>query len=204
MLRTYTPTAYPPVVIRTRPVLDMTVERFIEFCRINRDLRMERSKKGDLIMMSPAGGETSRRNARINYELQAWADTNQEGIIFDSSGGFILPNGAIRSPDAAWVRRTRLELLTPEEKQKFLPLCPDFVIELRSPSDRLVDLQAKMEEYAENGAQLGWLIDPVERQVLVYRPQQPVQQLLNPFEMSGDPELPGFTLRMEEIWEPGF
>ena len=204
MLRTYTPTAYPPVVIRTWPVLDMTVERFIEFCRINRDLRVERSKKGDLIMMSPVGGETGSRNLAIGSLLFMWTQHNTEGVAFDSSTGFILPNRAIRSPDAAWVRRTRLELLTPEEKQKFLPLCPDFVIELRSPSDRLVDLQAKMEEYAENGAQLGWLIDPVERQVLVYRPQQPVQQLLNPFEMSGDPELPGFTLRMEEIWEPGF
>ena len=202
MLRTFTP--IPPMVVRTRPVFDVTVEHFIEICQDNPDLRVERSKKGDLIVMSPAGGETSHRNAQINYALQAWANTNQEGIIFDSSGGFILPNGAIRSPDAAWVRRVRLELLSPEEKQKFLPLCPDFVIELRSPSDRLIDLQEKMEEYAENGAQLGWLIDPVERQVLVYRPKESVQQLLNPFEMSGDPELPGFALRMEKIWEPGF
>lgn len=153
--------------------------------------------------MSPTGAETSHRNAKINFRLQAWSDTNQEGVVFDSLS-FILPNNAIRSPYAAWVRRFRLESLTPEEKQKFLPLCPDFVIELRSPSDRLVDLQEKMEEYIENGAQLGWLVDPVGRQVLVYRLQQPVRQLLNPFEMSGDPELEGFALRMEEIWQPGF
>jgi Uma2 family endonuclease len=204
MLRTLTSTPYPPMVVKTGTALDMTVERFIEICQINPDLRMERSKQGDLIMMSPVGGETGQRNARLVIAFGVWSQQDNDGFVFDSSTGFILPNGAIRSPDVAWVRRSRLESLTPEEKQKFLPLCPDFVIELRSPSDRLVDLQEKMEEYAENGAQLGWLIDPVERQVLVYRPQQAVQQLLNPFEMSGDPELAGFALRMEEIWQPGF
>lgn len=155
-------------------------------------------------MMSPAGGEIGNRNALLTMMLGNWTRQNGEGIAFDSSTGFILPNGATLSPDVAWVRRSRLAQLTPAQKQKFLPLCPDFVAELRSPTDRLVDLQAKMEEYRQNGARLGWLIDPIERQVFVYRPQQEIVHLQEPACIVGDPELPGFTLELQEIWKPGF
>jgi Uma2 family endonuclease len=136
--------------------------------------------------------------------LDAWAENDGSGIGFDSNGGFILPNGAMRSPDAAWVRRERLANLTAEQKQRFLPLCPDFVIELRSPSDPLSTIQAKMREYTENGARLGWLIDPEERKVHVYKPNEPVEVLGNPDKLSGEPALPGFVLGLKPIWEPGF
>ncbi len=123
-------------------------------------------------------------------------------MAFDSSGGFLLPNGAMRAPDAAWVRRSRLAKLTRDEKRGFLPLCPDFVVELRSESDRLDALQAKMDEYIANGAQLGWLIDPIEQVVYIYRPQQPIQRLVHPAVISGDPVLSGFTLNLTGLWEP--
>ena len=193
-----------PLMVRTRPVLQLTDEDFFELCQQNPELRLERTSKGEIVVMSPTGGETSYRNARLLYQLQAWAEKDGRGVVFDSSGGFALPNGAIRSPDAAWVLRSRLAHLTPEQKQRFLPLCPDFVAELRPPSDRLEDLQAKMEEYRENGARLGWLIDPVERQGFVYRPGQSPEHHLHPNQISGDPELPGFVLDLERIWEPGF
>ncbi len=183
---------------------EMTDDEFFEFCQLNPDLRIERTAEGEIIMMSPAGGETANRNAALTAFLFMWARQNGEGVAFDSSGGFILPGGATLAPDAAWVRRFRLQKLTSDQKQKFLPLCPDFVIELRSPSDRLKDVQAKMKEYRENGARLGWLIDPIERQVFIYRPGQEVVHVQNPTQIAGDPELPGFTLELAEIWEPGF
>jgi len=194
----------PPLVIRPRSDIKMTDDEFFEFCQLNPDLRIERTAEGEIIMMSPAGGETGNRNAYLTMMLGNWTRRNGEGIAFDSSTGFILPNGATLSPDVAWVRRSRLAWLTPEQKRKFPPLCPDFVIELRSPTDRLVDLQAKMEEYRQNGAWLGWLIDPMERQVFVYRPRQETVHLQEPSRIAGDPELPGFMLDLGEIWEPGF
>lgn len=150
--------------------------------------------------MPPAGGETGEQNAEITIQLGLWAKRDGEGTTFDSSTGFRLPNGAVRSPDAAWVRRSRLNTLSPEQRKKFLPLCPDFVIELRSPTDSLNALQEKMREYLDNGAQLGWLIDPEQRRVYVYRPQAPVQTLDNPETISGDPTLTGFVLDLREIW----
>jgi Uma2 family endonuclease len=195
-------TEYHPVVLHTHPALDMDEEQFFEFCQQNKDLRMERTAKGDLEVMPPTGWETGNRNAWIVAQLASWAVQDDTGAATDSSGGYRLPNGAVRAPDAAWVRRERLAELTPEQKQKFLPLCPDFVIELRSPTDSLAIIQAKMQEYGENGARLGWLIDPEERKVHVYRPGETPHLLENPVEVSGDPVLPGFTLDLRRIWEP--
>jgi len=176
-------------------------EELFRLCVRNPELRIERSAEGDLIVMTPAGWESGRRNAEIVYALTGWAKADGSGVVADSSTGFLLPNGAMRAPDAAWVQRSRLAGIPPEQKQRFLPLCPDFVIEPRSPSDALADLRAKMEEYRASGARLGWLIDPEERRVHVYRPNRPVEVLDGATEVSGDPELPGFVLELEPIWE---
>ena len=192
------------MVLHTRPALEMDEEQFFEFCRINRDWRIERTAEGDLEIMLPTGGETSSRNFNLVLQLGAWAERDGGGIGFDSNGDFILPNGATRSPDASWVRRGRLANLTVEQKQKFLPLCPDFVIELRPPSDPLPSLEAKMCEYMENGARLGWLLDPEERRVYVYQPAEDPRILDKQQKVSGDPVLQGFVLGLRPIWEPGF
>ena len=193
-----------PVVLQTCPAFEMSDEQFYEFCQQNRDWRIERTAEGELIIMPPAGGETGNQNARLNAFFTLWALNDGTGEPFDSSTGFVLPNGATRSPDAAWVKRSRLAALTPKQKKKFLPLCPDFVIELRSPSDTLKTVQEKMQEYLANGAQLGWLIDPSERRVYVYRPGIAVECLDNPANISGDPELSGFVLDLTHIWEASF
>ncbi|MCI0395526.1 MAG: Uma2 family endonuclease [Chloroflexi bacterium] len=203
-MRTELQAGEPPLVLRMEPVIQMTDDEFFAFCQINRDLRIERTAGGEIIVMAPASSETGRRNAKLIISLGNWAEDDGTGIVFDSSAGFILPNGATRAPDASWVRRSRLVQLTPRQKKQFLPLCPDFVVELRSPSDRLQDVQAKMDEYMANGAQLGWLIDPVRRRVYVYRPDTPMTHLQNPATISGEPLLPGFILDLEEIWQPGF
>ena len=195
---------YPPVVLRTRPALEMDEEQFFELCQINRDWRIERTAEGDLEIMPPTGGETSDRNSEINMQLRQWAKRDGTGVAFDSNGGFVLPNGATRSPDACWVRRERLANLTAEQKGRFPPLCPDFVVELRSPSDGLEGLQGKMREYMENGARLGWLIDPEERRAYVYEPGNEVRVSEDPDEVSGGTVLPGFVLDLRPIWAPGF
>jgi Uma2 family endonuclease len=189
-----------PVVLQTRPVLNMDDEQFFEFCQLNRDWRIERTAAGELIIMPPTGWKTGNYNLRVGAALLTWADQDGAGVAIDSSTGFQLPNGATRSPDAAWVRRARLAALTEQQKEKFLPLCPDFVVELRSPSDALATLQDKMQEYLDNGAQLGFLIDPLERRVYVYRPGATVQCLDDPATISGDPELPGFVLDLRSLW----
>lgn len=194
----------PPLVLHTRPAIDMSPEQFYEFCLINREWRIERTAEGDLRIMAPAGGGTGSRNAIITSMLTTWALQDGTGVAFDSSTGFTLPNGATRSPDAAWVQRAHLAVLTAEQKEKFLPLCPDFVIELRSPSDDLGSVQEKMQEYLDNGMQLGWLIDPSTRQVYVYRSSAAVDRVDDPSHMSGDPELLGFVLETTHIWEPPF
>jgi Uma2 family endonuclease len=191
---------HPPLIVHLRPVLNLTDDQLYEFSQINRDLRIERNAQGELIIMPPTGGSTSQRNAEIIIQLGSWAKSNGEGATFDSSGGFRLNNGAVRSPDAAWVKRSRLSALTTEERQKFLPLCPEFVIELRSPTDSLDVLREKMQEYVDNGAQLAWLIDPEQKRVYVYRPGEPVQALEHPEKISGQPLLSGFELDLREIW----
>ncbi|GAB4282561.1 MAG: Uma2 family endonuclease [Oscillatoriaceae cyanobacterium] len=180
--------------------IELTDEQFWQLCHNNRDLRFERTHRGELIIMPPTGGETSNRNSEITYQLQAWNRQNKLGKVFESSGGFKLPNGADRSPDASWVSQEKWDALTPEQKTKFPPLCPDFVIELRSPTDSLKTLQDKMQEYLENGAQLGWLIDPQTRTITIYRPQQPPEILTNPTTISGENILPQLTLDCQPIW----
>ena len=187
------------VLLRLPPDLHLTDDQFYEFCRLNRELRIERTAQGGLVIMAPAGGDSSDKNAEITMQLRLWAKRDGTGGTFDSSGGFLLPNGATRSPDASWVNHDRLAALTAEERAKFLPLCPDFVIELRSPTDGLSALQDKMREYMENGAQLGWLIDLLGGQVFVYRPGAPVERLKEPESVSADPVLPGFRLELGEI-----
>ena len=204
MLTIATTPEMPSLVMHAYVEAEMTADEFFEFCQLNRDFRIERTAEGEIIMRSPAGGETGNRNAALTAALFVWAKQHGRGVAFDSSTGFILPNGAMRAPDAAWVDRSRLQQLTSEQKRKFLPLCPDFVIELLSPTDRLQGMQTKMEEYREHGVQLGWLIDPSERQVFIYRPRHEVVLLPNPARIMGDPELAGFTLDLTEIWEPDF
>lgn len=193
-----------PLVLRTRPAIDLNDDQFAAFCQQNRELQIEQSAQGDWVIMAPTGGETGYRNVKIIRYLDVWADQDGTGIAFDSSTGFTLPNGARRSPDASWVLRSRLAALTPEQKQRFLPLCPDFVVELRSPSDNLGAIQAKMDEYLANGARLGWLIDAAERRVHVYRPEWDPEILEAPARLSGDPALPGFVLDLPPIWQPDF
>ncbi|CAN5746364.1 Uma2 family endonuclease [soil metagenome] len=204
MTETKIRTEIPPMVLHTRPALEMDEEQFFEFCRINQDWRIERTAEGDLEIMPPTGRETSNRNANLTMQVGIWTRRDGTGVTFDSNGGFILPNGAMRSTDASWVRRGRLTNLTVEQKQRFLPLCPDFVIELRSPSDPLPPLEAKMREYLENGARLGWLLDPEERKAHVYRSEEDARILENQQKVSGDPILQGFVLDLRPIWQPGF
>jgi len=179
--------------------IDLSDEQYFQMCQKNRDLKFERTAKGVLLIMPPTGGETSNRNGRLNQQVFNWADTNELGIAFDSNGGFKLPNGADRSPDASWVSIERWNTLTPEQREKFIPLCPDFVVELRSPSDSLTELREKMQEYIANGARLGWLIDRKNKRVEIYRPNQQVEILENPATLSGEDVLPGFVLDIAPI-----
>ncbi|MEK6286377.1 MAG: Uma2 family endonuclease [Acidobacteriota bacterium] len=190
------------LTLHLSPAVELTDQQFFELCQLNSDLRLERTAEGDIVVMPPAGGETSNRNLGISVQLYNWTKRDGTGTAFESSAGFKLPNGADRSPDAAWVSHERLAQLTPEEKRKFIPLCPDFVIELLSPSDSLAATKAKMAEYIENGARLGFLIHPDARRVYVYRPGVPIEELKNVNEVSADPELPGFTLELADVWEP--
>ncbi|MBE9165548.1 MULTISPECIES: Uma2 family endonuclease [Microcoleaceae] len=179
--------------------INLTDEQFFQLCQNNRDYQFERTASGELIIMPPTGSETSKRNIDLSYQLQAWSRQNNLGVAFDSSGGFKLPNGADRSPDASWVKKERWDALTPEQKDSFAPLCPDFVVELRSKTDSLKKLQEKMQEYIDNGARLGWLIDRQNRRVEIYRPGQSVEILQNPATVSGEDVLPGFVLDLAEI-----
>lgn len=190
-----------PLILHFGPVLQkMSDHDFFEFCQLNRDWRLELTSEGDLIIMPPTGGEAGRRNFNLTMLFGIWAEANGAGICFDSSTGFTLPNGAKRSPDLAWVKRSRWEGLTEEEREEFPPLCPDFVVEIRSRSDALNTLLAKMREYLANGAQLGWLIDPLERKAYIYCPSAEVYCLENPKTISGDPVLPGFILDLRRLW----
>ena len=193
-----------PLVLHVRPVIDITREQFFDLCRLNPDVQIERTSEGDIVIMAPTGGETGARNARLVAQVTRWADEDGSGVAFDSSTGFELPNGAIRAPDVAWVQRSRLSRLSPEEKQRFLPLCPDFVIEVRSPFDTLAAVRDKMEEYRAHGTALGWLIDPVRKQVSIYRVDGSVEHLDQPSDITGDPIVPGFVVHLATIWESAF
>ena len=193
-----------PLTIWLEPAICMTEEQFVEFCAQNDELRIERTAEGALEIMPPTKGYTGNQNFKVVVQFGNWAMQDGRGCGFDSSAGFTLPNGAVRSPDVSWVLRSRLDALTEEERKGFWHICPDFVIEIRSTSDRLSRLQAKMQEYIDNGARLGWLVDPIERRAYVYRPGAAVEVLDSPQTLSGDPELAGFTLDMGAIWEPTF
>jgi Uma2 family endonuclease len=182
------------------PVIALTDEAFYQLCRANPDVKFERSPKGELIIMSPTGGEGGRRSSDLNADLNYWNRRTRLGYTFDSSTGFKLPNGATRSPDAAWIERSRWEALSPEAREKFPPIAPDFLIELRSATDALPELQAKMREYQENGVRLGWLINPQDQQVEIYRPGQAVEVLQSPQTLSGELVLPDFGLSLERIF----
>jgi Uma2 family endonuclease len=190
-----------PVTLDFNPVLrKINDDDFFEFCQANRNLRIERTKEGEVIIMPPTGGETGRHNFELTGAFRSWVRVDGTGIGFDSSTGFTLPNGAKRSPDLSWVRLDRWNALTDDERKKFPPLCPDFVVELRSRTDSIDVLKEKMEEYIESGAQLGWLIDPVAKKVYRYQPQSQVEVLDDPAQISGEPLLKGFALVMKEIW----
>lgn len=180
--------------------IKLTEELFMQLCQENPELRLELTAQQELVIMPPTGSESGWRSGEVFLSLGTWAKKDGTGLSFDSSTGFTLPSGAIRSPDASWVRRERWNALTKDQRERFAPLCPDFVVELRSPTDRLSDLQEKMQEYIANGACLGWLIDSLDKRVYIYRSSQPVEVLDNPSTLSGDPVLPGFVLPVQELW----
>ncbi len=192
--------AMTAIILNIPANAQLTKEQFYQLCQANRDFRFERTATGELIIMPPTGGGTGKRNLKIAQQLGNWAELDGSGVAFDSSTGFTLPNGNDRSPDAAWIPLEKWSAFTPEEQEKFLLLCPDFLIELRSPSDALAPLQAKMQEYLENGTRLGWLINRKDRQVEIYRQGQEKEILDNPTRLSGEEVLPGFILNLESIW----
>ena len=194
-----------PLVLEFRPVIEMNDDQFFTFCQANRDLPMEQDANGKVIIMAPAGGGTGNYNIAVSAQVDRWAYADGTGVAFDSSQGFVLPSGVIRSPDTSWVLKTRLSALTADQKEKFLPVCPDFLLELRSPSDDLAPLKAKMEEYRQNGARLGWLIDTKNQQVFIYREGQTESETLDaPASLSGETVLPSFVMDMARIWTPPF
>ncbi|MEH1783478.1 MAG: Uma2 family endonuclease [Nostoc sp.] len=189
-----------PMILQLQPAIALTDDQFYEFCQINRDFRIERNTAGELVIMPPTGSETDERNFNLVGQLWVWTKQDGTGVGFGSSGGFTLPNGAVRSPDAAWIKRTRWEAIPGELRKKFAPICPEFVIEFRSESDNLRILQDKMQEYIDNGTQLGWLIDRKQRRVFIYRPNIAVEVLNNPKTLSGELLLPGFVLDLSQVW----
>ena len=186
------------LVLNLRSV-GLTDDQFLRLCSDNSDFQFEMTARGELIIMPPVSGETGWRESKINQRLANWAEQDGAGLAFGSSSGFVLPNGAIRAPDAAWIPKHRWMKLPKEDHEKFPHICPDFVIELRSPSDRLSEARRKMEEYIDNGARLGWLLDPNANRAYIYWPGQPAERIENPKIISGDPVLPGFKFNFTEI-----
>ena len=184
-------------VLNLEPITTLTREQFYQLCLANPDVPMERSPKGELIIMAPVGGEGGNQEANLIIKVGVWNERTQLGVVFSSQTAFSLPGGGDRAPDVAWVRLDRWQSLSQEEREGFPPICPDFVIERRSRSDRLQPLQAKMQEYLSSGLQLGWLINPQDRQVEIYRPTQPVEVIGLPVVLSGETVLPGFELRLD-------
>jgi len=188
------------LTLNLNSVIKLTREQFYQLCEENPDLKLERNAQGELIIMPHRGGETGKSNSTINAQICFWNDQNQLGEVFDSSTGFTLPSGSDRSPDVSWVEKSRWDALTKEQKEKFIPLCPDFVIEILSPNDSLKKTQKKMQEYIENGCCLGWLINRKKQEVEIYRPGQDVEVLTFPQTISGENVLPGFVLNIQRIW----
>lgn len=193
------PSVPAAMVVRMGRDLRLSRKELARFCALNRDLRIEQEANGDLVIMAPASSESGEQNASLTTEVSIWA-RKHGGRVYDSSAGFTLPNKAMRAPDVSWISQARYDQVPKKEWKKFAKICPDFVLELRSASDRLPKLKKKMAEYIKNGARLGWLIDPLDKQVFVYRPDAPVEHLLNPATLSGDPVLTGFTLDLARVW----
>jgi Uma2 family endonuclease len=189
-----------PVILHPLHV-PMTDEEFVAFCQQYEDCFVESTAEGEIIIMPPNYSRTGERNLEIGFQLKMWTKRDGRGRAYDPSAGFRLPNGARRSPDASWIRKDRVAALPQEQQKRFYHLCPDFVIELRSPTDRIRRLMAKMEEYIANGAELGWLIDPEERTVWIYRPGRPAECIANPERISGEGPVAGFTLELLDVWE---
>ncbi|MEO1378403.1 MAG: Uma2 family endonuclease [Cyanobacteria bacterium J06635_10] len=189
------------LTLNLNPIIKLTQEQFYQLCEANPELKLERNAQGELIVMPPTGGETGRSNVNLIFQVARWNEDNLLGEVFDSSTGFTLPSGADRSPDVSWVEKSRWDALSKEQKEKFIPLCPDFVIEIMSPSDNLKKLQNKMQEYIENGCRLGWLINRKQQEVEIYRQGKNVEVLKLPQTVSGEDILPGFVLNMQKIWE---
>ena len=188
-----------PMVLKFHPVISITDEQLFDFCQLNKDFRIERKANGEIVIMSPTGAETEERNFDLTGQLWLWKKQDGTGIGFGSSGGFTLPNGAVRSPDAAWIKKADWEAIPQDQRKRFPPICPEFVVELRS-DDSLKVLQDKMVEYINNGTKLGWLIDRRERKVYIYRPDTAVEKLDNPSTLSGEDVLSGFVLDLSSIW----
>ena len=182
-------------------IIKLTEDQFYQLCQENPDMKLERNYKGELVIMSPTGGGTGKRNVEVAADLVFWNRQAKLGVCFDSSTCFKLPNGGDRSPDVAWVKKERWDVLTPEQQEKFPPIAPDFVLELMSPSDVLKDVQNKMQEYMDAGVKLGWLLDRKTHRVEIYRQGQDVEVLDNPSQLSGEDVLPGFVVNLQVVWE---
>ena len=188
------------VTINFNAIAQITDDQFYQLCRQNPDVKFERNAKGEITVMSPTGGETGNYNSEINADFVIWNRQAKLGVCFDSSTCFKLPNGANRSPDVSWIKQARWDALTAEQKQKFPPIAPDFLLELMSPTDSLKDTQDKMQEYMNNQVKLGWLINRKMRRVEIYRQGQEIEILECPRELSGEDILPGFVLNLQAVW----
>lgn len=186
--------------VRLRFERRMTDEELMRFCAANEMVRVERDANGELILMSPSGSGTGQKNSDLIYQLTAWARETNAGVTFDSNAGFTLPDGSMRSPDAALIAWPRWNALTKEEQDGFAPICPEFVIELRSPSDRLGPLQEKMRLWIANGAEVAWLVDPARKTVEVYRPGREAEVLEGGSVVEGDGPVAGFVLELGRVW----
>jgi len=186
--------------VRITPAVPMSDDELMRFCAANGDLRVEREPNGELLVMTPAGGRTGNINIRISRFLDEWAEADGRGLAFDSSTGFTLPDGSMRAPDAAWVANRRWQKLSEKDQGRFAPICPDFVIELRSPSDSLTELRAKMNDWITNGAEVAWLIDPIEKSITVYRPGDSPEEHVNPSSVQGTGPITGFELVLPRVW----
>lgn len=188
------------LTLNLEPVIRLSTEQFYQLCQANPDLKLERTATGELMIMPPTGGETGKQNSAINAQLWFWNEQTQLGEVFDSSTGFTLPNGADLSPDVAWIKKSRWQALTPTQREKFIPLCPDFIIEILSPSDQLKKAQQKMLEYQNNGCRLGWLINRKLQEVEIYRLGKEVEVLKAPAVLFGEDILPEFQLNLQRLW----
>lgn len=193
-------TTQSSMVLKFHPVINMTDEQLFDFCQLNKDFRIERKANGEIIIDFLTDSENDQRNFELIGQLGLWTKLDATGVGFGSSGGFTLPSGAVRSPDAAWIKKTDWEAIPQDKRKKFAPVCPEFVVELRSESDGLKVLQDKMEEYINNGTKLGWLIDRKERKVYIYRSDNQVEELDNPSTLNGEEILSGFVLDLSSIW----